>query len=137
MLCREGLLRGRILHLTVVVLLAAPRSAQALLSRRAPQTCDCPAPDPAASKGASESRLTQQDRGQASGRQARRIPRLVHQCWFPEDTPVPDRYLDWQRTWVTKHPDWEFWQWSDVSNRALVVRQATRAAELPAPALPG
>lgn len=50
------------------------------------------------------------------------IPRLIHQCWFPESKPPPAQYLEWQRTWVAKHPDWDFWQWSEQSNRQLVIR---------------
>lgn len=120
--CRGAPLQSRVLQLILVLLVTAPWRAEALLSRRTPHSCDCPPPEPVASKGLPESPHRHPERAQPSSKQAHKIPRLVHQCWFPEATPLPARYLAWQRTWVTKHPEWEFWQWSDVSNRALVAR---------------
>ena len=50
------------------------------------------------------------------------VPRVIHQCWFPESKPLPAQYLEWNKSWVASHPEWDFWLWSDQSNRQLVVR---------------
>ena len=50
------------------------------------------------------------------------VPEVIHQAWFPATKPLPPKYADWQQTWVTNHPGWQLWLWSDVTNRLLVSR---------------
>ena len=50
------------------------------------------------------------------------VPEVIHQAWFPATKPLPLKYAEWQQTWVTNHPGWQLWLWSDVTNRLLVSR---------------
>ncbi|RKZ53629.1 MAG: hypothetical protein DRQ99_31665, partial [Candidatus Parabeggiatoa sp. nov. 3] len=46
------------------------------------------------------------------------IPKIIHQTW--KDKHVPPNCVPLQRTWLTHHPDWEYWLWTDVDNRAFI-----------------
>ena len=50
------------------------------------------------------------------------IPEVLHQVWFPSTKAMPQRYRDWQQTWINNHPGWRIWLWSDVTNKLLVAR---------------
>lgn len=34
------------------------------------------------------------------------VPKIIHQSWKTDS--VPDRFLKWQESWKTTHPDWEY-----------------------------
>ena len=46
------------------------------------------------------------------------IPRIIHQSWKVEQ--VPERWLAYQQSWRTHHPDYEYRLWTDEDNRAFV-----------------
>ena len=120
MLTGGSLLRlGGLQSLTVLLLLPTIWG-RAALQRIPEHLCDCEVSEGAAASGWLSGSPRKLVETQASTKSRQKIPRLIHQCWFPESTTVPERYLAWQRTWVANHPEWDFWQWSDVSNRALV-----------------
>jgi len=48
------------------------------------------------------------------------IPRLFHQTW--KDLNVPPELLAFQQTWKERHPDWQFFLWTDIDNRELIRR---------------
>jgi inositol phosphorylceramide mannosyltransferase catalytic subunit len=39
------------------------------------------------------------------------IPRTIHQIWL--GSALPERYSDWQKTWITLHPEWNYKLWTD------------------------
>ncbi|MBX7065866.1 MAG: hypothetical protein K1X28_01425 [Parachlamydiales bacterium] len=41
-----------------------------------------------------------------------RIPKIIHQIWI--GGPLPEKYLPLQKTWIEKHPDWEYRLWTDA-----------------------
>jgi len=47
-----------------------------------------------------------------------RIPKIIHQTWI--NTEVPSKFVHWIKTWVTNHPDWEYYLWTDESARSLI-----------------
>ena len=47
-----------------------------------------------------------------------KIPRIIHQSW--KDEQVPDRWLAYQQSWRTNHPDFEYRFWTDEANRAFI-----------------
>lgn len=40
-----------------------------------------------------------------------RIPKIVHQIWL--GSPLPEEYYAWQKSWLEKHPTWEYKLWTD------------------------
>jgi mannosyltransferase OCH1-like enzyme len=40
-----------------------------------------------------------------------RIPKIIHQIWL--GGPFPEKYREYQKTWLMHHPDWEFKLWMD------------------------
>lgn len=48
----------------------------------------------------------------------RQIPHIIHQSW--KTNTLPFRFLSWQKTWISKHPDWEYRLWTDADNLQLV-----------------
>lgn len=43
------------------------------------------------------------------------IPKIIHQTW--KDKNIPEKYLDFQSSWKTHLPDWEYRLWTDEDNR--------------------
>lgn len=41
-----------------------------------------------------------------------RIPKTIHQIWIGGS--LPEKYLPLQKTWIEKHPDWEYRLWTDA-----------------------
>ena len=39
------------------------------------------------------------------------IPKVIHQIWL--GSPLPERYRQFQETWIANHPDWEYRLWTD------------------------
>lgn len=46
------------------------------------------------------------------------IPKIIHQTW--KDTRIPPEFEVWIKSWLEKHPDWEYWLWTDESARELI-----------------
>lgn len=53
-----------------------------------------------------------------------RIPKKIHQVWLGSELPI--KYLRLIRTWIDKHPDWDYKLWTDkdvgsfnMTNRTL------------------
>src|ERR1700733_22270 len=40
-----------------------------------------------------------------------RIPKTIHQIWL--GGPLPEKYLNLQRSWQRQNPDWEYRLWTD------------------------
>lgn len=40
-----------------------------------------------------------------------RIPKIIHQIWI--GSPLPEKYKALQKTWLEKHPGWEYKLWTD------------------------
>jgi mannosyltransferase OCH1-like enzyme len=40
------------------------------------------------------------------------IPKVIHQIWL--GSPFPEKYRQWQQSWIKHHPDWEYRLWQDV-----------------------
>ncbi|KAI9350765.1 nucleotide-diphospho-sugar transferase [Obelidium mucronatum] len=49
----------------------------------------------------------------------RLIPKIIHQSWKTDE--VPDKYINWTRTWQRLNPDYEYKLWTDADNRNLIV----------------
>ena len=47
-----------------------------------------------------------------------KIPRIIHQTWKTEQ--IPSKLIPWVKTWIGKHPDWEYMLWTDESARKLI-----------------
>lgn len=69
-----------------------------------------------------DSWLTAQQGQALSPSSSHRVPEVLHQVWFPSSRALPERYTDWQKTWVHNHPGWQVWLWSDTTNKLLVAR---------------
>lgn len=46
------------------------------------------------------------------------IPRIIHQTW--RDSEVPEKWLEFQRSWRRHHPEWEYRFWTDLELRRLI-----------------
>lgn len=46
------------------------------------------------------------------------IPRIIHQSW--RSTKLEKFQTEWQKTWLTNHPDWTYMFWTDKENRRLI-----------------
>src|ERR1700761_6721881 len=47
-----------------------------------------------------------------------KIPRIIHQVWL--GSPFPEKYKEWQKSWKTHHPEWEYRLWTDADIERLV-----------------
>ena len=47
-----------------------------------------------------------------------KIPKIIHQTWRTEN--IPEKYIPRIRSWVEKHPDWEYWFWTDEDARKFI-----------------
>ncbi len=45
------------------------------------------------------------------------IPKIIHQIWL--GGPLPERYKQWQMTWIDKHPSWLYILWDDQALEKL------------------
>ncbi|KAK7492631.1 hypothetical protein BaRGS_00016110, partial [Batillaria attramentaria] len=50
-----------------------------------------------------------------------RIPKRIHQTW--KSAKIPRSFHAWIRSWTAKHPDWEYWLWTDDNARQLVAER--------------
>lgn len=50
--------------------------------------------------------------------QASMIPHIIHQLWKTRE--VPEDLREFQQSWITHHPDWEYRLWTDEDNHRLV-----------------
>lgn len=41
-----------------------------------------------------------------------RIPKIIHQIWVGPN-PFPERYKVFQKSWLEKHPDWQYILWTN------------------------
>ncbi len=48
------------------------------------------------------------------------IPHIFHQHW--DTYNVPRRFRKWIKSWVVKHPKWEYWFWTPKEVRQLLYR---------------
>ena len=48
------------------------------------------------------------------------IPRIIHQTWNTPATPLHLR--EFQQSWRTHHPDWEYRLWTEADNLCLIER---------------
>lgn len=47
-----------------------------------------------------------------------KIPKIIHQIWVgPKELPI--HFYEWQQTWLSMHPDWEYRLWRDQDIAAL------------------
>jgi mannosyltransferase OCH1-like enzyme len=42
-----------------------------------------------------------------------KIPKIFHRIWIG-DNPMPQQFIDWGKSWLEHHPDWEMREWNDV-----------------------
>ena len=47
-----------------------------------------------------------------------RIPKIIHQTW--KTTEIPNRYVEWVKSWKVKNPDWTYMFWTDAGARQLI-----------------
>ena len=40
------------------------------------------------------------------------IPKIIHQIWL--GSPFPEKYQEWQQSWLRGHPDWQYRLWTDA-----------------------
>ena len=50
-----------------------------------------------------------------------RVSRLIHQSWV--DLDVPDKFKEWQESWVRLNPGWKYVMWTDDANRCAITPQ--------------
>ena len=43
------------------------------------------------------------------------IPRIIHQIWLQGSEVIPEHYKEYQRSIIYKHPEWEYYLWSESS----------------------
>jgi len=48
------------------------------------------------------------------------IPKIIHQTW--KDHQVPEAYQDFQKSWTTYLPDWEYRLWTDEDCRDFLMQ---------------
>lgn len=48
---------------------------------------------------------------------AARVPKIIHQIWM--GSPLPTDLEKLRRTWLTRHPQWEYRLWTDVEIKAF------------------
>lgn len=41
------------------------------------------------------------------------IPKIIHQIWLGKK-PIPTACLEYMKTWVSFHPDWQYYLWTDA-----------------------
>lgn len=46
-----------------------------------------------------------------------KIPKIIHQIWL--GSVVPEVYEAYMQSWRTKHPDWEYYLWTDENVESL------------------
>lgn len=46
-----------------------------------------------------------------------KIPKIIHQIWL--GSPVPPVYETYMKSWHEKHPDWEYYLWTDENVHML------------------
>lgn len=42
-----------------------------------------------------------------------KIPKIIHQIWVGP-APLPATFAAWQKTWLERHPDWDYKLWTDA-----------------------
>ena len=46
------------------------------------------------------------------------VPRIIHQSW--RSKKLESFQKEWQKSWLTNHPDWTYMFWTDKDNRRLI-----------------
>ncbi len=49
-----------------------------------------------------------------------KIPKIVHQIWI--GSPFPEKYREWQQSWLEHHPDWTYMLWTDKEVAELTMQ---------------
>lgn len=49
------------------------------------------------------------------------IPKKIHQIWL--GSPLPDKYKMYTKSWVKKHPDWEYKLWTDKDASSIHIEK--------------
>ena len=47
-----------------------------------------------------------------------KIPRILHQFW--DTSKIPTDFEEWIHSWIFRHPDWEYYFWTDDEVRKLI-----------------
>lgn len=42
-----------------------------------------------------------------------KIPKIIHQIWLGGGGKLPEKYKQFQKTWIEMHPDWEYKLWTE------------------------
>lgn len=42
-----------------------------------------------------------------------RIPKIIHQVWLGSNGNLPEQYKKFQKSWIEKHPDWQYILWTE------------------------
>ncbi|MFC1841579.1 glycosyltransferase [Candidatus Dependentiae bacterium] len=42
-----------------------------------------------------------------------RIPKIIHQIWLGSNGKLPEKYWNFQKSWIDNHPDWEYMLWTE------------------------
>lgn len=42
-----------------------------------------------------------------------RIPKIIHQIWLGNNGKLPEKYKQFQKTWIDHHPDWVYILWTE------------------------
>ena len=42
------------------------------------------------------------------------IPRIIHQIWSSKNKPMPALFMEFSKTWIDLHPDWQYIMWNDA-----------------------
>ncbi|XP_005103153.1 inositol phosphoceramide mannosyltransferase 2-like [Aplysia californica] len=64
-------------------------------------------------------RVTEREPLPVSG--SSKIPKIIHQTW--KDVDVPIQFSDWIKSWLSLHPDWEYWLWTDSDAEQLIAEK--------------
>lgn len=49
-----------------------------------------------------------------------RIPKLIHQLYFPDEAAAPQNYRQFRRNVLDSHPDWQHMFWTESAARAML-----------------
>jgi len=58
--------------------------------------------------------------GKQKRKQKPRIPKIIHQFCFVR--PPPEKYVKFQKSWIEKHPDWEYHLWTEEDIQSLLLQ---------------
>lgn len=50
------------------------------------------------------------------------IPRIIHQIWWQGENNIPERYINFRKSWFKRHPLWKYHIWDKYKFESLLRR---------------